>query len=226
MSLTDDQQMEYDLLTAMYPEHVSEVRADGKSGLPQYHIDVSVEIDTPTEIRLTLTLPAEYPAEAVPQIQVESISTTRRVQTAALLTQLKTSAEENLGMHCGAVLLQAAQEFMRDLDSGNKKEEDAVEVDPTIRLGHAVTRELFDDWRLKHRKEKDEKLAIEEKKLNAAKAGKLSGKQLWDKTIKEADWELFGGEADAEDGEDIEYDFADEGDEPEPEDDEAPADDA
>ena len=44
--------------------------------------------------------------------------------------------------------------------------------------------------------------------LRAATAGKLTGRQLWDKTIKEADWALFGGDADGEDGEDVDYEFA------------------
>jgi hypothetical protein len=209
MALNDDQQMEYDMLQAMYPEHLSEVTTS-PDGLPAFYLDVSVDVDAPVELRLNVVLPPAYPSEAAPKVAVESISTSRRVQTEALLKQLRASADENIGTHCIAILLQTAQEYMRDIDSGNsRKEETSTDVDPTIRLGRSVTRDLFDDWRLVHRAAKAARIAIETAKMNAAIKGKLTGRQLWDKTIKEADWTLFAAEADAVDGDDIEYDFAD-----------------
>eukprot|EP00672_Neobodo_designis_P009362 CAMPEP_0174855218 /NCGR_PEP_ID=MMETSP1114-20130205/32727_1 /TAXON_ID=312471 /ORGANISM="Neobodo designis, Strain CCAP 1951/1" /LENGTH=228 /DNA_ID=CAMNT_0016089953 /DNA_START=82 /DNA_END=768 /DNA_ORIENTATION=+ len=212
--LNDEQQMEYDMLQAMYPEHLSDVSENAAVGLPCYSLEVTNDHDEPAEIRLIVTLPPEYPSEGAPRIAVESISTTRRVQTEALLTQLKAAAEENAGMHCVAVLLQTAQQYMQDLDShANRKEEETTDLDPTIRLGRAVTAELFAEWRAAHRAEKDEKIAKANAKHLKALAGKLTGRQLWDKTIKDADWQLFAGDAEADDGDDIEYEFGDDDDE-------------
>ena len=207
MALTDDQQMEYDMLQAMYPEHLSEVTTDGATGLPTYHLDVSIDVDAPNELRMHVVLPEAYPNEGTPVIRLESISTTRRIQTDALAKQLAAAAEENCGMHSVSVLLQTAQEFVRDMDSGKHEETSEMEVDPTIRLGRAVTRDLFDEWRLKHRAEKDARNAAGLAKIAKAVAGKLTGRQVWDRTLKEADWELFNGGAEVEDGDDIDYDF-------------------
>lgn len=196
------------MLMAMYPEHLSEVSVHPATGLPGYTLEVTNHPDEPAEIRFTVLMTPEYPSEGPPKLTIESISTTRRVQTEALLTQMREAAEENTGMHCVSVLLQTAQQFMTDLDSqANKKDEEQSEIDPTIRLGRAVTADLFAEWRAAHRAAKDEKIAKENAKHLKALAGKLTGKQLWDKTIKDADWQLFAAEADAVEGDDIEYDF-------------------
>lgn len=209
--------MEYDMLAVMYPEHVSEPVA-APSGNPSYHVAIAKEVEVAPELRLSVELPADYPESVTPTISVDCTTSQRRIMTKPLLERLNSVATENIGITSVAALVQTAQDFLHELDSAaaaaaRKAVDDAAEVDPTIRMGRTVTDELFRDWVDKFRAERAAAaLAKLGEKSASTSKNKLTGRQLWDRTIKDADWQLFGaGTADeADDGDDVDYDFGDE----------------
>lgn len=216
---TEMQQMEIDMVQGMYDtfEFLSE-------DPPTYTVLMAPSVDDPAELRVTITYPVEdYPETAPCDVQIESISKNRRIQTAELSKLVTALCEENLGMHVVVLVLQTAQDFLCTNAEQEEKAElvrrgEALEAaaaktapDPTIRLGTAVTKELFYEWSRKHHAEKARRRAeAEAKRSQKASASALTGRQLWDSTLRSADWELFGAaETNAEEGAvvDVDYDL-------------------
>jgi hypothetical protein len=131
----------------------------------------------------------------------------------------------------------AAKKAGNDARSAAEREIEAANVDPTIRIGTQLTPEIFKEWKAKFDAERLAKLKKGDgaKKVSLADAAaaasaassgtdsskkvRLTGKQMWDQTMANADWKLFAGEADGEeeDIEDIDFVFEDEEDEDEEE---------
>jgi hypothetical protein len=186
MELSDEHQMEYDMLTAMYPEHVSEVGPStirGMTALPGFTVNVSKDGELAPELKLSLALPELYPSEAPAEIRVESIATVRRLQVAPLQAELKAMCTP--GEYVLVALLQRCQEFLHETDAAamasereaRQREINAADTDPTIRLGQSVTTDLYVDWRAKFDAERAANRSDAVKA--AAKANKVTGKQMW-----------------------------------------------
>ena len=222
-----DQRMEYEMLSCMYPELVGPVEVTtgtdwGTHGPFMYRIQIpnESEINDSTgaphnEIDMRLILPEGYPDEGkMPVILLESISTVRRVQCEPLRKELVTVAEENAGMASITNLFEHAKEWLSSLKSreeqaksqateksweAEKAKGPGVVADPTIRMGRMVTSELFYEWLEEF---KAEKAALREKELKKLKKhkeeSKLTGKQMWDQSIKQTDWSLFKGDKDTD----------------------------
>ncbi|EPY28490.1 RWD domain containing 1 [Strigomonas culicis] len=216
---TDMQQMEIDMVEGMYDtfELLSE-------DPPTYTVLMAASADDPVELRVTITYPTEdYPETAPCDVQVENISKHRRIQTAEISKSVAALCEDNLGMHVAILVLQHAQEFLCHSAEQEEKAElarrgEAMEAaagggkaapDPTIRLGTAVTRELFHEWSRKHHAEKEKRRAeAEAKRSQKVSASTLSGRQLWDNTLRAADWDLFGAaDVAADEGADVDVDY-------------------
>ncbi|KAG5480695.1 hypothetical protein CUR178_05830 [Leishmania enriettii] len=214
---TEMQEMEMEMVQGMYDtyEHLSD-------DPPSYCVSLAATEEEPPQLKVIITYPTEdYPESAPCVVTVECIAKARRIQVGAITKQIATTCKENIGMHSAVLVLQQAQEFLsRAFEEEEKadllrrgeaiaaeaaKRIGAVEVDPTIRLGTAVTRELFEEWSRKHHTEKAKARAEREKKDVKVSASKLSGRQLWDNSLKTADWALFGGEAEDEGGEDVDF---------------------
>ncbi|KAG5506754.1 hypothetical protein GH5_05968 [Leishmania sp. Ghana 2012 LV757] len=214
---TEMQEMEMEMVQGMYDtyEHLSD-------DPPSYCVSLAATEEEPPQLKVIITYPTEeYPESAPCVVTVECIAKARRIQVGAITKQIATICEENIGMHSAVLVLQQVQEFLsRAFEEEEKadllrrgeaiaaeaaKRTGAVEVDPTIRLGTAVTRELFEEWSRKHHAEKAKARAEREKKDVKVSASKLSGRQLWDNSLKTADWALFGGEAEEDGGEDVDF---------------------
>ncbi|KAG5480367.1 hypothetical protein LSCM4_06133 [Leishmania orientalis] len=214
---TEMQEMEMEMVQGMYDtyEHLSD-------DPPSYCVSLAATEEEPPQLKVIITYPTEdYPESAPCVVTVECIAKARRIQVGAITKQIATTCEENIGMHSAVLVLQQVQEFLsRAFEEEEKadllrrgeaiaaeaaKRTGAVEVDPTIRLGTAVTRELFEEWSRKHHAEKAKARAEREKKDVKVSASKLSGRQLWDNSLKTADWALFGGEAEEDGGEDVDF---------------------
>lgn len=212
------QQMEMDMVQGMYESY--ELCC---SDPPTYSILLAASADDAPELKVTVSYPnEEYPESSPCVVQIESISKNRRIQTNGIAKEVATTCEENVGMHVVLLALQQIQEFLShsaeeaeraDLIRRGEAQEAAaakthgVANDPTIRVGTAVTRELFAEWSRKHQAEKAKLRAEQEKAESKQNASKLTGRQLWDSTLRTADWELFGGGAGADDeGEDVDFD--------------------
>lgn len=195
--------MEIDMVNAMFGDHF-EMLPEDKDGCPCYSVGICHSGDDVPDLKVTVTYPAGYPETASPTFVIESISSKRRIQCASCLKEVKDIAEESIGMHCVTNVLQHIQTF---LDESHEEAEKAalsrlgkemsdnsktvVKSDPTIRMGNIVTPELFKEWQTKHLAEKAAKKAAEMKKIISKSAGKMTGKQIWDVSIKDADWQLF-----------------------------------
>lgn len=195
MPLTDEQQMEIDMISAMYGD-TFEMLGDEP---PSYKVLIATSPEEAPELGVTVTYPVDYPESSGPAVLVENVGTRRRILTDKLSAELNRIAAENAGTLCATILVQRCQEFLVELDSAeaaasaDKKEE---LVDPSIRMGTSVSREVFEEWAAKHREKKAIRRAAEAKAEEARHktASKLTGRQLWDSTIKNADWALFGEE--------------------------------
>lgn len=221
--LPPDQLMELDLIRAMFPDGaVSEVHACTKhDNLPAFTVQIARENDAPNEIALTVAYPPGYPEEQTPFFILECVSSTRRIPLDALLQDLQTIAAENSGTHCVSPAVQKCQEFLFDFDAAadkaKKSDDKKVDIDPTIRLGTPLTAELFNEWKERRAMMRGGGAAAiaTATAAAAAKSQRLTGRQMWDATLKNADWALFkdgegGATADDDDGEDIDYTFGEE----------------
>ncbi|CAD2215261.1 RWD domain protein (Gir2) [Angomonas deanei] len=141
--------------------------------------------------------------------------------TKSLMADIDTLREEYIGAHVVLMILQTTQEFLANLAEEEEKAElqrqgealnaaaGEVAHDPTIRQGTAVTKELFAEWSKKHFLEKERREKEYEKAHHKASASALTGRQLWDNTLRSAEWDLFdAGEKDNNEGEDVDYSLA------------------
>ncbi|AYU78340.1 RWD domain-containing protein [Leishmania donovani] len=214
---TEMQEMEMEMVQGMYDTY--ERLSDDP---PSYCVSLAATQDEPPQLRVIITYPTEeYPESAPCVVAVECISKARRIPVGAITKQIASTCEENIGMHSVVLVLQQVQEFLsRAVEEEEKadllrrgevmaseaaKRTGAVEEDPTIRVGAAVTRELFEEWSRKHNAEKAKARAEREKKAVKVSASKLSGRQLWDNSLKSADWALFGGEAEEDGVENVDF---------------------
>jgi hypothetical protein len=91
-------------------------------------------------------------------------------------------------------------------------------ADPTIRIGNMMTSEVFVAWKTEFDAERARRAAKESaaaaKRADSPNKVRLTGKQMWDQTLKSADWKLFerveGQDGDDDDAEDIDFVFGDE----------------
>lgn len=215
--VTDMQEMEMEMVQGMYDTY--ELLSDDP---PSYSVALAATDEEPPQLKVIITYPTEdYPESAPCTVAVECIAKARRIQVGAIMKQVAATCEENIGMHSAVLVLQQVQEFLMHAVAEEEKADllrrgeviaaeaakrhGVLEEDPTIRLGTAVTRELFDEWSRKHNAEKAKARAERDKKEAKVSASKLSGRQLWDHSLKSADWALFGGEADEDGGEDVDF---------------------
>ncbi|PBJ80378.1 RWD domain-containing protein [Trypanosoma cruzi cruzi] len=205
MPATEMQSMEMDMVQGMYDSYEL-ISVDP----PTYSVLLTATADDPPELRVTVVYDSEgYPETAAPTVRLEHIAKHRRMQTATLAKEIEDLCAEQIGMHSVISVLQKAQEYLTDYAAMEEKAElqrrgDALTKaaasastaapDPTVRIGTAVTRELFAGWSEKHIAEKLQKRVLSEKKST-----KLTGRQLWDGTLKNADWDLFEALEDEQD---------------------------
>nr|CCC89307.1 unnamed protein product [Trypanosoma congolense IL3000] len=204
MPATEMQQMEMDMVQGMYDTYTLT-----SEDPPTYSVLLAAADDEPAELRVTVVYDSEdYPETAAPTVRLEHLSKTRRMPTAALSKEIAELCEEQIGMHCVISVLQKAQEYLTEFAQMEEKAElqrrgealakssvTAAAHDPTIRVGNAVTRELFEEWSQKRRVERLREREANEKKIS----GKLTGRQLWDAAIKNTEWDLFCGSDDEQD---------------------------
>ncbi|RNF23183.1 RWD domain containing 1 [Trypanosoma conorhini] len=211
MPATEMQSMEMDMVQGMYDTYEL-----GGLDPPTYSVLLAPTADDPPELRVTIVYESEgYPETAAPTVRLEHHAKHRRMQTTTLAKEIEELCAEQVGMHSVISVLQRAQEYLTEYAAMEEKAElqrrgdalaKAVAVastaasDPTVRIGTAVTRELFAEWSEKHVAEKQRMRAVGEKK-----GTKLTGRQLWDGTLKNADWDLFASDDDDDDGQDVEF---------------------
>lgn len=215
---TEMQEMEMEMVQGMYDTYTLL-----STNPPSYCVSLAATEDEPPQLRVTITYPTEdYPETAPCVVGIECIAKARRIQVGTITKQVALTCEENVGMHTVILVLQQIQEFVAHaveeeekadlvrrgevLTAEAVKRTGPVEEDPTIRLGTAVTRELFDEWSKKHNAEKARQRVEREKRESRVSASKLSGRQLWNNSLKSADWALFGAENEEDDGEDVDFD--------------------
>ncbi|KEG12241.1 RWD domain containing 1 [Trypanosoma grayi] len=198
MPATEMQLMEMDMVQGMYDSYEL-----CSTEPPTYSVLLAATADDAPELRVTIVYDTEdYPETAPPTVRLEHIAKNRRMQTTALTKEVEELCAEHIGMHSVISVLQRVQEHLTDYVATEEKAElqrrgdalssaaaAAAAPDPTLRIGTAVTRELFEGWSKKHMAEKLRLRETFEKKAT----GKLTGRQMWDDTIKNADWELFDG---------------------------------
>jgi hypothetical protein len=205
--ITDMQLMERDMIANMYAEAFENLCDDP----PTYSLYFSPSMGEPHELKATVVYPdGSYPdGEGSPIITVECVSKKHRIQLQKLEAELAEMAASMPGMPVVAMLCQHIQEFLSGFVHDAEKHQlqqraDAmaeastikVTVDPTIRMGNAVTKENFLEWQKEHLAAKRARMEEEERKQNSSKVSKLTGRQLWDTTIRNADWELFDADED------------------------------
>lgn len=202
---TDEQQMEIDLVVAMFGDTFVRL---GDDPLPSYSVDVGLSPDEPVELRVVITYPLGYPTEEPAGVTVESISTKRRVQVERLRADLNELVASQIGMHTVVSVLQRTQDYLSEQETKTVEvAKSTVDVDPTIRMGEGVTVERFLVWKAKHMQEKAAKKKAAPKEAKEL-TGRMTGKQLWDTSIKNADWDLFaGGDDGAVDPAELGYDL-------------------
>lgn len=182
---------------------------------PRFAVSISNTPDDPPELVVHVEYPVGYPDEVPPILSIECIAVSRRININKVTEEIRGIAEENVGMHSVTGVLQHVQSFLMQyiedeekahLVKQGKELEDrhksTVKIDPTIRMGNSVTPELFMEWQKKHLSAKAAMKAAEAKKNAKTTASKLTGRQLWDRSLNEADWDLFSGQD--EDGLDLE----------------------
>jgi hypothetical protein len=214
---SDMQQMEIDMVAGLYADTFTVIGEDP----PCYAVTLSATPEDPQELLVRVTyVTDEYPeAGPPPRFEVESISSSRRIAVGPLLKDLEEAMAELPGIHCVVAMLQRCQEYVTQTKEDLERQQlqrkgEALAaastvntVDPTVRMGNIVTRELFEEWQGKHLAAKAA-LRAEQNKLRRETASKLSGRQLWDTTLRQADWELFGAEGgDAVNLEDAGFEF-------------------
>jgi hypothetical protein len=213
---TEMQQMELEMVSGLYADTFAMVSEDP----PSYTVTLSATPDDPQELLVKVTYVSEaYPEEGPPPLfDMECISATRRFAVVQLAKDVAEAAAELSGVHCVLALLQRCQEFLttskEELDRAQlQKRGDAMTaastitaVDPTVRMGNIVTRDLFEEWQTRHLAAKAI-LRAEQNKARKETASKLSGRQLWDTSLRQADWELFGEGGDAVNIDDAGFDF-------------------
>ncbi|KPI88795.1 hypothetical protein ABL78_2110 [Leptomonas seymouri] len=215
---TEMQEMEMEMVQGMYDTYTL-LSQDP----PSYCVSLAATEDEPPQLKVTITYPTEdYPETAPCAVSIECIAKARRIQVGNIMKQVAVTCEESIGMHSVILVLQQIQEFLSHvveeeekvdlLRRGEMMAAEAVkragpaDDDPTIRIGVAVTRELFEEWSALYRAEKAKLRAEREKREAKTSASKLTGRQLWDNSLKSADWALFVGEKEGEDGEDVDFD--------------------
>ncbi|ESL09460.1 hypothetical protein TRSC58_02817 [Trypanosoma rangeli SC58] len=209
MPATEMQSMEMDMVQGMYDTY--ELHSLDP---PTYSVLLAPTADDPPELRVTIVYDCEgYPETAAPTVRLEHHAKRRRMQIAALAKEIEDLCAEQIGMHSVISVLQRAQEYLTEYAVMEENAElqrrgdmlakaaasaSTATPDPTLRIGTAVTRELFAEWNEKHMAEKQRARSVSEKKNT-----KLTGRQLWSGTLKNADWDLF--EVDDDDGQNVDF---------------------
>ena len=215
---TESQEMEMEMVQGMYDTYT--LLSDDP---PSYCVSLAATEDEPPQLRVTITYPSEnYPETAPCVVKIECIAKARRIQVGNITQEVAAICEDNVGVHSVILVLQHVQEFVSQAVEEETKADlvrrgevmaaeamrqtGPVKEDPTIRLGTAVTKELFEEWSRKHNSEKAKLRAEREKSDAKTSASKLTGRQLWDNSLKSADWTLFGGDNEEDGGEDVDFD--------------------
>lgn len=215
---TDMQQMEMDMVEGMYENY--ELLCDDP---PTYAVSLAASADDPPELKVTVCYQTdEYPEEGACTVSIDNISKHRRIQTAHITKVVTATCDDNIGTHVVILALQQIQAFLSDFAEEAERAElvrrgaaqeaaadkaHGVTIDPTVKVGTAVTKELFAEWSRRRLGEKAKLRTEKEKALQRQLASKLTGRQLWDSTLRSADWELFGGGGGGDDeGEDVDFD--------------------
>lgn len=214
---TEMQQLEMEMVQGMYDTF--ELEAEDP---PTYSILLAPTADDAPQLKVIVCYPSEeYPETAACSVTIESIAKGQRIQIGNISKQVTATCQDNIGMHSVVLVLQEIQGFLSQLASEEEKADlhrrgEAMEAaaalrssaaaDPTICIGTALTRELFEEWSRKHNAERERLRTEEEKKAAKLAVSKLTGRQLWDNSLKSADWTLFGGDGEEEDGgEDVDF---------------------
>ncbi|KAG8953121.1 hypothetical protein FRC04_003069 [Tulasnella sp. 424] len=189
---------EFEVLESIYPEELEKLEDD------VIQISVAPEEQVPDE-ELRLLLRVEYPAEYPDVIPNLSIDATEGEMSAeeeeTLMTKIKASAEESLGMAQTFSVVTTLIECMAEVVENRikqkqavkaKKEADEEEAERRRVQGTQVTQESFNAWRLKFNKERQAKkktqdeekmreMSNKEKEEFKKYASRLTGRQLFER---------------------------------------------
>ncbi|RNF03170.1 RWD domain containing 1 [Trypanosoma rangeli] len=209
MPATEMQSMEMDMVQGMYDTYEL-----SSLDPPTYSVLLAPTADDPPELRVTIVYDSEgYPETAAPTVRLEHHAKHRRMQITTLAKEIENLCAEHIGMHSVISVLQRAQEYLTEYAVREENAElqrrgdvlakaaasaSTAAPDPTLRIGTAVTCELFAEWSEKHMEEKQRARSVNEKKST-----KLTGRQLWAGALKNTDWDLF----DTDDGDGQNVDF-------------------
>ncbi|KAG9017202.1 hypothetical protein FRB90_001371 [Tulasnella sp. 427] len=189
---------EFEVLESIYPEELEKLEND------VIQISVAPEEQIPDE-ELRLLLRVEYPEEypdAIPNLSV----TVQEGEMSAeeekiLLKKINESAEESLGMAQTFSVVTTLIEGIAEVATNRvkqkqaakaKKEADEEEAERRRKQGTLVTPESFNTWRLKFNKERQAKKKVQdeekmremtnkEKEEYKKYAGRLTGRQLFER---------------------------------------------
>lgn len=245
-TVNDDVSMEIEMLRAIAGDdnvqdpaqteanHKSEIPTSMK-GMPTLRMLISREpgVVAP-DLILWMGFPsASYPgadASCVPLIKIElDPSAPIRHRPEEFEKEAKATALAEAGQMCINQVYQRCVDLLAEFEQQRDKAahsaaaaaaESSAVKDPTIRVGTQLTVESFKAWKVEFEADRAKKAAKEAalRARESANKSRLTGKQMWDTTLKSADWKLFEKAADGtgdagaddDDYEDVDYVFGDE----------------
>ncbi|ORX90432.1 RWD-domain-containing protein [Basidiobolus meristosporus CBS 931.73] len=185
----EEQLNEIEALQSIYPEEYEELESEPHSFRILVNPEEEVE-EFPCSLYLNVTYTPTYPDE-LPEYKIEVIEGDFSSEELEKFTEeLKTLAEESIGMVMVFSLASTLKELLSALALEKKAEKERLEQEKLEKelaaeqakfVGTKLTIPLFLEWQAKFEAEKAEKERnSKEFKLKEAKKGKLTGRQLFE----------------------------------------------
>eukprot|EP00759_Apiculatamorpha_spiralis_P038507 PhF_6_TR37663/c0_g1_i2/m.56047 len=158
-------------------------------------------------IQVRFEFPPGYPDTEPLDISVSLLKRTKNLQQGikALEADLAELSQQLIGSPSALMLLSRCQTFTEDggekAAGATQVQDDGDDVDPTIRVGTTCTMEVFQAWKEKFDAEMAARAAATPTTAPSSTAGAVgatgkrpTGKQMFESSLKNADWSLFDGE--------------------------------
>ncbi|KAJ9448061.1 RWD domain-containing protein [Diplonema papillatum] len=185
--MNEEVEMEIMALESIYGEEMKVVD-DGKKVRVEIYDTSHGDPASAKRVELIVTFPPTYP-EDVPNINLRSVRGLTRAQVDPLHAMLKHRCEELISQPMVFELGNFIQEWMTNGMVNPYAQEaqnlDNVVIETKRKHGTPVTRENFEEWKEQYLRDKE--------KLNPKRFAevKLTGRQIFDKTMNSVDWGLF-----------------------------------